>query len=125
MVDLIGAAGLSISGMEAQGRRLRHVTENLANIDTPGYRRKVIAFQPAPDGSVRVGPVRLDPRPVSRIHDPAHPLADAAGYRAGTNVELMVEIADAREAQRSYDANLRMFEQARQMTQGLIDLLRR
>jgi flagellar basal-body rod protein FlgC len=74
---------------------------------------------------VAPGPVRLDPRPVGRIFDPGHPLADATGYRAGTNVDLMVEIADAREAQRSYDANLRMFEQARQMTQGLIDLLRR
>jgi flagellar basal-body rod protein FlgC len=37
----------------------------------------------------------------------------------------MVEIADAREANRSYEANLRMFEQARQMAGSLIDLLRR
>ncbi|MCE8421855.1 flagellar basal body rod protein FlgC, partial [Rhodovulum sulfidophilum] len=37
----------------------------------------------------------------------------------------VVEVADAREAQRSYEANLRMFDQARQMTQSLLDLLRR
>ena len=35
------------------------------------------------------------------------------------------EIADAREAQRSYEANLKMFEQTRQMSSGLLDLLRR
>jgi flagellar basal-body rod protein FlgC len=37
----------------------------------------------------------------------------------------MIEIADAREAQRSYEANLRLFDQARQMSQSLIGLLRR
>jgi len=34
-------------------------------------------------------------------------------------------MADAREAGRSYEANLAMFDQARQMSQSLIDLLRR
>jgi flagellar basal-body rod protein FlgC len=37
----------------------------------------------------------------------------------------VVEIADAREANRSYEANLRMFDQARQMTGSLLDLIRR
>jgi flagellar basal-body rod protein FlgC len=37
----------------------------------------------------------------------------------------VIEIADAREAQRSYEANLRMFDQARQMAQSLFELLRR
>jgi flagellar basal-body rod protein FlgC len=52
-------------------------------------------------------------------------LADTTGHYDGSNVDLVIEIADAREAQRSYDANLRIFDQARQMTSGLLDLLRR
>jgi flagellar basal-body rod protein FlgC len=52
-------------------------------------------------------------------------LADATGHYDGSNVDLVIEIADAREAQRSYEANLRMFDQTRQMTQSLFDLLRR
>jgi flagellar basal-body rod protein FlgC len=40
-------------------------------------------------------------------------------------VNMMVEIADAREAQRSYEANLKMFEQARKMSSSLMNLLRR
>ena len=43
----------------------------------------------------------------------------------GSNVDLIVEVADAREAQRSYEANLKMFDQARKMSAGLLDLLRR
>jgi flagellar basal-body rod protein FlgC len=130
MSDLIGTLGLSASGMEAQARRLRHVTENVANADTPGYRRKTIAFHEAVrdgrvTGAVATGPVRLDPRELLRVYDPAHPLADDTGHYDGSNVDLVIEIADAREAQRSYEANLRMFDQARKMSQSLLELLRR
>ena len=38
---------------------------------------------------------------------------------------LVVEVADAREASRSYEANLRVFEQSRQMGSALLDLIRR
>jgi flagellar basal-body rod protein FlgC len=127
MADLHRTLALSMSGMAAQAARLVHVSENIANADTPGYRRKTVPFEAVPGGGglVRAGPVRLDPRAPARIYDPGHPLADESGHYDGSNVDLVVEIADAREAQRSYEANLRMFDQARQMQAALIDLLRR
>lgn len=122
--------GISASGMQAQTERLRHVSENIANVDTPGYRRKTVPFEEIVSGGertgkVRTGPVELGRGELSRIYDPSHPLADAAGYHDGSNVDLVVEIADAREAQRSYEANLRLFEQARQMSRSVLELLRR
>ncbi|MFT7039305.1 MAG: flagellar basal-body rod protein FlgC, partial [Paracoccaceae bacterium] len=33
------------SGMAAQSARLRLSSENIANVDTPGYRRKLVSFQ--------------------------------------------------------------------------------
>jgi flagellar basal-body rod protein FlgC len=125
MSDLVKTLALSASGMQAQAARLRHVTENIANADTPGYHRKTISFRDMADGMVQAGPVRLDRSDLQTIHDPGHPLADAAGNYDGSNVDLVIEIADAREAQRSYEANLRMFDQARQMAQSLFELLRR
>jgi flagellar basal-body rod protein FlgC len=126
MADLLSALSFAASGMEAQAQRLRHVSENIANADTPGYQRKTIAFQEVLEGeAVTPGPVRLDPREGQRIYDPGHPLADESGHYDGSNVSLVIEIADAREAQRSYEANLKVFDQARQMTQSLFDLLRR
>ncbi len=130
MNDLIRTLAVSASGMEAQSQRLRHVSENIANTDTPGYRRKTVDFMSAlrtgdPDEAVRVGPVRLDRRELPMIYDPGHPLADESGHYQGSNVDLVVEIADAREAQRSYEANLRLFDQARQMSSSLLELLRR
>ena len=106
------------------------MTENIANADTPGYHRKTVSFEAvmedgADTGRVETGPVTLDQSELTRVFDPGHPMADGEGYYDGSNVDLVIELADAREAQRSYDANLKMFDQARQMSQSLLDLLRR
>ncbi|MFA9230397.1 MAG: flagellar basal body rod protein FlgC [Microgenomates group bacterium] len=124
MADLISTLSFAASGMETQARRLQHVSENIANADTPGYRRKLVNFQQMVDG-VTAGDVTLDQSDLAQIFDPGNPLADQAGYYSGSNVDLVIEVADAREAQRSYEANLKVFDQARQMTQGLFELLRR
>ena len=129
MSDLISTLAVSASGMDAQAKRLRHVSENIANADTPGYRRKTVPFEAMMldgrrDAGVRVGPLRLDQRALPLIYDPGHALADETGHYEGSNVDLVVEIADAREAQRSYEANLRLFDQARQMSASLLELLR-
>ncbi|WP_102224042.1 flagellar basal body rod protein FlgC [Acidimangrovimonas sediminis] len=130
MSDLLKSLAVSASGMGAQAQRLRHVSENVANADTPGYHRKTVSFaaemaQGHATGGVMTGPVTLDRSPLERVYDPGNPLADATGHYDGSNVDLVVEIADGREAQRSYDANLKMFDQARQMATSLLDLLRR
>jgi flagellar basal-body rod protein FlgC len=124
--DLTTSLSFAAAGMETQAMRLRHVSENIANADTPGYHRKVMTFAEAMEtGLVEPGKVRLDRSDLVKIYDPGHPLADETGHYDGSNVDLVIEIADAREAQRSYEANLRMFDQTRQMTQSLFDLLRR
>jgi flagellar basal-body rod protein FlgC len=126
MTDLIKSMAMAASGMDAQAQRLRHVSENIANADTPGYHRKTMSFREVMgDGTVMPGPVRLDRSELEKLYDPGHPLADSTGHYDGSNVDLVIEIADAREAQRSYEANLRMFDQARQMTQSLFEILRR
>ena len=126
MTDFLSALSFSASGMAAQAARLRHVSENIANVDTPGYHRKLISFQEqVGSGEVGVGPVILDQSQLDKVYDPGNPLADQTGHYDGSNVDLVVELADAREAQRSYEANLKVFDQARQMTDGLFDILRR
>lgn len=130
MNDLSSTFAASASGMKAQAARLRFVSENIANADTPGYRRKTTSFQETVEagratGIVQIGRVQLDQTALPRIFDPAHPMADENGLYDGSNVDLVVEIADAREAQRSYEANLKMFDQARQMSTRLLELLRR
>jgi flagellar basal-body rod protein FlgC len=55
---------------------------------------------------------------------PGHPAADANGYVRLPNVDLVVEAADMREANRSYEANLQAIRQAREMITLTLDLLR-
>lgn len=130
MSDLLQSMTAASSGMDAQATRLRIVSENIANADTPGFRRKELSFQQLVTSgddarAVTPGRVSYDKSQLEQILDPAHPLANEDGYYDGSNVEMVIEIADAREAQRSYEANLRMFDQSRRMLTSLFDLLRR
>ena len=130
MSDFNSSMATSASGMAAQAARLRLVSENIANADTPGFRSKSVSFKAVHAmfdnaGSVQTGQVQLSRAELPEVFDPGHPLADENGYYQGSNVELMVEIADAREAQRSYEANLKMFDQSRQMATSILDLLKR
>lgn len=128
MSSLLNTLNSATSGMMSQSDRIRVVSENVANVDTPGYRRKLVSFENAVGdngGTVRTGPVTLDRSDLTEAFDPAHPMADENGYVKLSNVNLGVEIADAREAQRSYEANISIFDQARRMYGGVLDLLRR
>ena len=125
-MDFLSTFSTAATGMDAQARRLRIISENIANADTPGFRRKMLNFeQMREQAGVAVGPVTLDRAELPQVYDPAHPMANDEGYYEGSNVSMVVEIADAREAQRSYEANLRIFDQARNMSSQLLDLLKR
>lgn len=124
------ALDVTTSGLQAQATRLRHLSENISNADTPGYRRKTVAFELESGlgdgvGRVKAGRVQLDRSDLAQVYDPSHPMADETGHYEGSNVNLLIELADAREAQRSYEANLKIFEQTRAMSSSLLDLLRR
>jgi flagellar basal-body rod protein FlgC len=136
MDELSKSLRISAAGMRAQGTRLRIITENLANADSAAvspdgepYRRKTISFRNALDRSlgaqtVRVHKVSEDSSPFVRKYDPGNPAADAHGYVQTANVNSLVEMADLREAQRSYEANLNVIKAAKTMLQQAIDVLR-
>lgn len=137
MIDPLKAAvHVAASGLQAQSHRVRIVSENLANHDstgsTPGaapYTRKVITFGSDLNNDfeanmVRVERIAPDPAPFPLRYDPGHPAANADGYVKHPNVRMLVEIADIREANRSYEANLQVIRQARAMIGMTIDLLR-
>lgn len=130
MLSFLKHLSTAASGMAAQSERMRLVSENIANTDTPGYRRKLATFGETLDREtgahlVGINRLTLDQTPLRKEYDPAHPMADETGQVELSNVDLMVEIADAREAQRSFEANMKIFDQARRMYSGVLDLLSR
>jgi flagellar basal-body rod protein FlgC len=137
MIDPLQASSrLASAGLEAQSMRLRVISENIANAQstgkTPGsdpYARKTITFKSELDralgaASVRVKEIGADEAPFQVEYDPGNPAADERGYVKIPNVNMLIEMADMREANRSYEANLQITKQARSMISGLIDLLR-
>lgn len=135
-MDLFTSMDISASGMQAQGRRLRVIAENIANKDSladrPGmdpYRRSVVTFHSVLDeqtgaSRVEVDRVLPDRRPFELRHDPQHPAADENGYVQLPNVNMLTEMMDLREAQRSYDANMNVVEAAKGMVRRTLDMLR-
>lgn len=135
-MTLESSIGISASGLRAQSLRMRVIAENLANAssvsETPGgdpYRRKVPVFRATVDringgSTVEVTGISQDRSELPRIYQPGNPGADAAGYVKQPNVNTLVETADMKAAQRSYEANLNAIEAARSLTMRTIDLLK-
>jgi flagellar basal-body rod protein FlgC len=135
-MDLKSSLNVSASGLRAQSLRMRVIAENLANTDslarTPGgdpYRRRVVTFEAEVDRAsgargVRVRGIAADTSAFQRVYQPGNPAADANGYVLRPNVNGLVETADLKAAQRSYEANLNAIEAARSLTMRTIDLLK-
>ena len=133
---LISAMKISASGLEAQSMRLRVISENLANAQstgrTPGadpFKRKMVTFGAELDkltgaSLVDVKNVLSDQSAVKLEFDPGNPAANASGYVKMPNINVITEMADMREANRSYESNLQVVKQAREMISMTIDLLR-
>ena len=56
--------------------------------------------------------------------DPGNPAADEKGFVKMPNVNLILEMADMREANRAYEANLQVVKQSRDLITMTIDLLK-
>jgi flagellar basal-body rod protein FlgC len=135
-MDLKTSIGVSASGLRAQSLRMRIIAENLANTDsvakTPGgnpYRRRVATFQAEVDKAsggtmVKVDSITADKSDFAKVYQPGNPAADASGYVLQPNVNSLIETADMKAAQRSYEANLTAIESARDMTMRTLDLIK-
>ena len=134
--DLYSALTAASTGLRAQTVRIRLAAENVANAnstsDTPGgdpYQRRMPVFREMVDretGTTGVQVVRTaqDQSDFAIEYDQTHPAADENGYVKLPNVQTLIEMADIREAQRTYEANLNIIEGSRAMINRALDLLR-
>lgn len=134
--SLSNAMDIAGHGMRAQSHRLQIVAQNIANAESTGispgsdpYRRKTIFFKQIKDPKtgtelLRIKRIGTDPKPFELRYDPSHPAADSAGYVKLPNINTMIETQDAKEAQRSYEANLTVLDVSKDMVTRTIDILR-
>ncbi len=137
MSDFLSTMQISGAGMRVQSERTRVIAQNMANADTTPtklgekpYARKVILFKSELDKKLGEKVVKVDKvmddkkTDFVRKYMPGHPAADADGYVLTPNVSSLIESMDMREAAKSYEANMGMFTQSRDMASKTIDLLR-
>ena len=122
----VGIFQIAGSAMAAQSQRMNTTASNLANADSVSgpdgqpYRAKQVVFEMAPAsgqgiGGVRVARVIEDPSPLRLQHDPKNPLANADGYVAMPNVNVVEEMVNMISASRSYQANVEVLNTAKTM----------
>jgi flagellar basal-body rod protein FlgC len=128
---------IAAAGMRAQSKRIRIVSENVANASTTAlragedpYRRQIPTFKSELNKELGVNTVRMvgtiaDSAKFGLKYDPQHPAADDRGYIKTPNVNPLIEMVDMRDAQRNFEANLNVIKSSRAMLTRTIDLLRR
>ena len=136
MGDFSTSLQIAAGGLHAQSARMRVIAENLANADsaakTPDeepYRRRIPTFSAVFDRemdayNVKVGRMVLDQSEFDKRYEPGHPAANEAGFVNYPNVSSLIELADMREAQRTYEANLNVVRSSRSMFGQTLDILR-
>lgn len=139
MADLIDTFNIAASGLSAERLRLQTIASNLANAKTtraPGggpYKRQVAVFETEPVnsfgdeleraiGRVNVVGVGTDNRPPMMVYDPSHPDANADGYVAYPDINIMQEMVDMMSADRTYEANASVVDSTTSMAQRALEI---
>lgn len=144
-MGILDSMDIGASALKAQGMRLDTHAKNIANVDTPNYVRKIPVLTSVDEysfngvmndmqssvfsggttylkGGVAFKGIAADPELGEKIYKPGHPDADKNGYIRASNVNPMVEMADAVLAQRAYEANLALVNITRAMALKAIDI---
>lgn len=127
-MNVLASTAITATALDAEKMRVDITSQNIANahttqgLDGKPYQRRIVAFEsvlneqmgPNMQG-VRISDVKRDQTPGEILHNPAHPHADENGNVQMPNVNIAFEMVDMVTATRSYEANLAVVRNARQM----------
>lgn len=144
-MDIFSALDIGASGMSAQRTLMNTISMNLANIKTTRtmdgsgpYVRKSVALQSTPVDSpfsqamasamdkelagVKVTGLVNDNRPARMVYEPGHPDANADGYVAYPDINVVEEMANMITAMRSYEASSASIGTAKNMFNKALEI---
>lgn len=140
MADILDTFNIAASGLSAERLRLQTIASNMANAKTTRtangggpYKRQVAVFATDPVnafgdeleraiGRVEVLGVKSDNRPAMMVYDPSHPDANAAGYVAYPDINIMQEMVDMMSANRAYEANASVIDSTTSMSLRALEI---
>lgn len=145
-MSLLNSFQVGLRGLLTQSKRLEVYTKNIANADTPNYKRKIPILTPAEDisfkgvlaranenvfssgikssvpGAADMPGIIEDPTPGEQVYMPGHPDADENGYVTMSNVTILNDMADATMTTKSYEAILSIMTLTKQMAQKATEI---
>ncbi|EQC44777.1 flagellar basal body rod protein FlgC [Bacteriovorax sp. Seq25_V] len=143
-MDLLTSLKISASGAAANKKRMGAISSNIANAQTTRtaeggpYRKKEVAFGSEParksfsdilEGEldaqaqeVHATEVISTDKPPILKYEPNHPDANAQGYVAYPNINVMEEMADMISASRSYEANINVMNTTKSMAMKALEI---
>lgn len=135
---------ISASALTAQRLRMDIVSNNIANVSTTRtaeggpYKKQMPVFAerrpqftlPVPSDEVRnqvgngvqVVAIKKDTTPPRLVYNPEHPDANADGYVAMPNINLVSEMVDMIEATRAYEANVTALNSTKNMAVKALEI---
>ncbi len=145
-MTLSSSLDISTDGLIAQSERMKVYANNIANVNTPYFVRKIPILQEnnyqsfetviqdmktgggiasglgQGGGGVLMPGVALDNTPGKRLYEPGHPQADKDGYITLSNVNPMIDMSDAMSTSRLYEANLAVIGIVKAMATRAVDI---
>lgn len=145
MSDFLTGFRISSSGMAAQRMRMNTISSNIANIQTTKtpeggpYRRKDVVLEAMPEVKnfgeilsvnspqadmqrVQVTDVISSTKAPLLKYLPDHPDANAEGYVAFPDINLMEEMTNMIQATRSYEANVSALQASKDMALSALEI---
>jgi len=137
-MKVFSALDISASGLSVERTRMNVIANNLANANstrTPEggpFRRQLVIVRGAeardPNRIENLGAdvtaVIDDPAPFPLVFNPGHPDANADGYVAMPNVNVVEEMVDMITALRAYQANITAIDASKNMVRNSLDIIR-
>lgn len=134
--ELKSSLSTSMEGMRIQNERLKIISQNIANANSTGknpnelpYRRKILITKNGSDSAtgtevIKIDKISRDKSNFKLVYDPAHPAANAEGYVRYPNVDTIIESVDAKESQRTFEANMMALDIAKSNQSKLIEAMK-
>lgn len=143
-MNFFTAMTITASGLDAQRTRMNVLASNLANARTTRtaeggpYKRLDAVFQAVPVGTrfgelvgdrsaqvastVEVSSIEQDQSAPQLVYDPTHPDADARGYLALPNVNVVEEMVNMITASRAYEAGVTAMQSIKGMARSALSI---
>lgn len=147
-MSFFGSMDISASGLAMNRTRMDLISQNIANAETNGYKRKSLIVKEkevTPDdfnsilesklkgtnnykneyekgAGVEVTKIFTDNTKGLTVYDPEDPDADENGYVTKSNVNIVEEMVNMISASRSYEANATAMDANKSMAQKALEI---